>query len=81
MWPMGLGLIIIHFLQDVPNRHLNYTYNSANDNYYAYLICQIALSDDIDAFMCLLNLIDLIERSFQREGSLYLACNDRNAGA
>ena len=24
-------------------------------------------------------LIDLIERTFQREGSLYLACNDRNA--
>ena len=24
-------------------------------------------------------LIDLIERSFQREGSPYLACNDRNA--
>ena len=23
-------------------------------------------------------LIDLIERSFQRQGSLYLACNDRN---
>ena len=23
-------------------------------------------------------LIDLIERTFQREGSLYLACNDRN---
>ena len=24
-------------------------------------------------------LIDLIERTFQREGSPYLACNDRNA--
>ena len=24
-------------------------------------------------------LIDLIERTFQREGSAYLACNDRNA--
>ena len=24
-------------------------------------------------------LIDLIERTFQREGSSYLACNDRNA--
>ena len=24
-------------------------------------------------------LTDLIERTFQREGSLYLACNDRNA--
>ena len=24
-------------------------------------------------------LIDLIDRTFQREGSLYLACNDRNA--
>ena len=24
-------------------------------------------------------LIDLIERTLQREGSLYLACNDRNA--
>ena len=24
-------------------------------------------------------MIDLIERTFQREGSLYLACNDRNA--
>ena len=24
------------------------------------------------------NLIDLIERTFQREGSPYLACNDRN---
>ena len=24
-------------------------------------------------------LIDLIERTFHREGSLYLACNDRNA--
>ena len=24
-------------------------------------------------------LIDLIERSFQREGSPYLACNDKNA--
>ena len=24
-------------------------------------------------------LIDLIERAFQREGSPYLACNDRNA--
>ena len=25
------------------------------------------------------NFIDLIERTFQREGSPYLACNDRNA--
>ena len=25
------------------------------------------------------NLIDLIERTFQREGSLYLVCSDRNA--
>ena len=25
------------------------------------------------------NLVDLIERTFQREGSLYIACNDRNA--
>ena len=24
-------------------------------------------------------LVDLIERTFQREGSLYIACNDRNA--
>ena len=24
-------------------------------------------------------LVDLIERTFQREGSLYFACNDRNA--
>ena len=24
-------------------------------------------------------LLDLIERIFQREGSLYIACNDRNA--
>ena len=24
-------------------------------------------------------LIDLIERTFQKEGSTYLACNDRNA--
>ena len=24
-------------------------------------------------------LVDLIERTFQREGSLYTACNDRNA--
>ena len=23
--------------------------------------------------------MDLIERTFQREGSLYIACNDRNA--
>ena len=23
-------------------------------------------------------LVDLIERSFQREGSLYIACNDKN---
>ena len=23
--------------------------------------------------------VDLIERSFQREGSLYIACNDRHA--
>ena len=25
------------------------------------------------------NLVDLIERTFQREGSLYIACNDKNA--
>ena len=24
-------------------------------------------------------LVDLIERTFQREGSLYIACNDKNA--
>ena len=24
-------------------------------------------------------LMDLIERTFQREGSLYIACNDKNA--
>ena len=24
-------------------------------------------------------LVDLIERTFQREGTLYIACNDRNA--
>ena len=24
-------------------------------------------------------LVDLIERTFQREGSIYIACNDRNA--
>ena len=24
-------------------------------------------------------LVDVIERTFQREGSLYIACNDRNA--
>ena len=24
-------------------------------------------------------LVDLIERTFQKEGSLYIACNDRNA--
>ena len=24
-------------------------------------------------------LVDLIERTFQREGSLYIACNDRDA--
>ena len=26
-----------------------------------------------------MDLVDLIERTFQREGSLYIACNDRNA--
>ena len=26
-----------------------------------------------------INLVDLIERIFQREGSLYIACNDRHA--
>ena len=32
------------------------------------------LTSDIKA-----KLIDLIERAFQREGSPYLSCNDRNA--
>ena len=44
-------LIMINFLQDVPNRHLNSTCNSVNNNHYAYLIRQIALSDEIDVFM------------------------------
>ena len=26
-----------------------------------------------------IKLVDLIERTFQREGSLYIACNDKNA--
>ena len=44
-------LIMKHFLQDVPNRHLNSTCNSVNNNYYAYLIRKLALSDKIDVFM------------------------------
>ena len=45
-------------------------------------VCLLMIFDSVHYFPSNLirdKLIDLIERTFQREGSPYLACNDRNA--
>ena len=43
------------------------------------LICQLMIFPLFILYLIKENLIYLIERTFQREGSLYLACNNRNA--
>ena len=47
-----------------------------NDNFYFYK--NSGLSFPRVPYYVKDKLIDLIERTFQREGSPYLACNDRN---
>ena len=62
------GLLKIHKLKA---RDFNATSLSTHDFSTFYTTLPHNLIKD--------KLIDLIERTFQREGSLYLACNDRNA--
>ena len=75
--PRGcLWFVIVVFpdhtlLLSFKDRNFNATSLSTNDFSALYTTLPHNLIKD--------KLIDLIERTFQREGSPYLACNDRNA--
>ena len=66
----GLLKIQVKFLDKLKARNFNATSLSTYDFSTLYTTLPHYLIKD--------KLIDLIERNFQREGSPYLACNDRN---
>ena len=75
---MMVSFVLSFFPRDVLDEILNLI-ESVSEDFPSYSYDFSTLYTTLPHNLIKDKLVDLIERTFQREGSLYIACNDRNA--